>query len=156
MQRAFRQLGGVKPMAVVFARLLHRIDNPMLARSDGRSSLTGWLTGLPIIELTTVGARSGQPRTMPLVAVPDGDRLVVLASNYGQTKHPAWYFNLRAHPECTITYRGETFPATDYEAEGDERDRLWQLDVESYPPRVKYAERTGDRRIPVMVLTPQP
>lgn len=153
VQKACRQLGGIKPMAWVFARVLHRVDNPLLKRTGGKTSVTGLLTGLPIIEVTTTGARSGAPRTMPLVAVPDGDRLVVLASNFGQHQNPAWYYNLRAHPECTVTHAGESVPLVAYEATGDERERLWQLDLQTYPARAKYADRTGGRRIPVIVLS---
>jgi hypothetical protein len=78
VQRGVRLLGGTRPMAWLFARMLHRLDGPVLRRSQGRRSVTSALTGLPIVELTAVGARSGKPRTLPIVGVPDGDRLVVL------------------------------------------------------------------------------
>ncbi|HEX4017434.1 MAG TPA: nitroreductase/quinone reductase family protein [Frankiaceae bacterium] len=154
VQRRMRLLAGTRPMAWLFARVLHRIDRPIMRRSHGRRSFTSGLTGLPIVELTTVGARTGQPRTMPIVGVPDGDRLVLVASNFGQHHHPGWYFNLRADPHCAVAHRGRSHAMVAYEAEGDERERLWQLDVSVYPPRAVYAQRSGGRRIPVMVLRP--
>ena len=143
-------------MAWLFARVLHHLDGPVMRRSAGRHSVSAALTGLPIIELTTVGARSGESRTLPLVGVPDGDRLVLVASNYGKQQNPAWYYNLKANPRCSTTFRGQRHEMEAYEAEGEERQRLWELDVSVYPPRNHYAQRAGNRRIPVMVLQPAP
>jgi deazaflavin-dependent oxidoreductase (nitroreductase family) len=88
--------------------------------------------------------------------VPDGDRLVLVASNYGQQHNPAWYYNLKANPRCSTAFRGKRHDMEAYEAEGEERQRLWELDVSVYPPRNHYAQRAGNRRIPVMVLQPAP
>jgi deazaflavin-dependent oxidoreductase (nitroreductase family) len=155
LQRAGRSLGGTRPMAWLFARVLHHLDAPILRRTNGRSSLTSALTGLPVVELTTTGARTGQPRTMPIVGIPDGDRLVLIASNYGQKRNPGWYFNLCADPDCSIAFRGARMRMEAYEAEGDERARLWDLDLTVYPARASYARRASNRRIPVMVLAPR-
>src|ERR1700677_1046866 len=89
LQRGMRLLAGTRPMAWGFARVLHHLDGPVLRRSSGRHSVSSALTGLPIVELTTIGARSGERRTSPLVGVLDGDRLVLVASNYGQPHNPA-------------------------------------------------------------------
>jgi deazaflavin-dependent oxidoreductase (nitroreductase family) len=156
VQRGMRLLAGTRPMAWLFARVLHHLDGPVLRRSAGRHSVSAALTGLPIIELTTVGARSGESRTLPLVGVPDGVRLVLVASNYGKQQNPAWYYNLKANPRCTATFRGQRHDMEAYEAEGEERQRLWELDVSVYPPRNHYAHRAGTRRIPVVVLRPAP
>lgn len=156
LQRFFRSAASTPVTARFFAAVLHRLDRPVMRLTHGRSSFTSLLTGLPIVELTTTGARTGLPRTLPIVGMPDGDRLVLLASNYGNPKHPAWYHNLRAHPECTVRFRGEELPMRAFEAEGDERERLWALDLTVYPTRAAYAQWTNGRRIPVMVLEPQP
>jgi deazaflavin-dependent oxidoreductase (nitroreductase family) len=153
LQRVTRSLARTRPMALFFARVMHHLDAPVLRRTDGRSSVTSALTGLPIVELTTTGARTGSRRTMPIVAVPDGDRLVLIASNYGQQRNPGWYFNLVAHPECSVRFRGERVEMKAYEADGEERERLWELDLTVYPARANYARATS-RRIPVMVLAP--
>jgi deazaflavin-dependent oxidoreductase (nitroreductase family) len=154
LQRGMRLLAGTRPMAWLFARVLHHLDGPVLRRTGGRHSVSSALTGMPIVELTTVGARSGEARTLPLVGVPDGDGLVLVASNYGQQRNPAWYYNLKAHPRCSVGFRGQRREMDASEAEGDERQRLWELDVAVYPPRNHYARRAGNRRIPVMVLRP--
>jgi deazaflavin-dependent oxidoreductase (nitroreductase family) len=156
VQRGFRRLGGTRPMAWLSARVLHHLDGPVLRLSSGRRCVTSVFTGLPVFELTAVGARSGLPRTLPLIGVPDGDRLVLVASNYGKQRSPGWYYNLRANPRCTITFRGRRYEMEAYEADGEERERLWKLDVMAYPARNSYAQRVGDRRIPVMVLQPAP
>jgi deazaflavin-dependent oxidoreductase (nitroreductase family) len=156
VQRLFRNAAGTRPTARFFAAVLHHVDRPVMRASHGRASATAALTGLPIVELTTTGAKTGLARTLPIVGVPDGDRLVLVASNYGNPRHPAWYHNLRAHPECTVRFRGQELTMRAYEAEGDERERLWQLDSTVYPTRAAYAQWTDGRRIPVMVLEPPP
>ena len=141
---------------VVSALAVHHLDGPVMRRSSGRHSVSSALTGLPVVELTTVGARSGERRTLPLIGVPDGDRLVLVASNYGQQHNPAWYYNLKANPRCSTAFRGQRHEMEAYEADGEERQRLWELDVSVYPPRNHYALRAGNRCIPVMVLQPTP
>ena len=154
VRRAMRSVASTPVTARFFARSLHRLDEPILRRTGGKRSLTAWLTGLPIVDLTTTGARSGLPRRHPIVGVPDGDRLVLIASNYGQEHNPAWYYNLRAHPLCSISFGGRLQPMRAYEAEGAERQRLWDLDLTIYPTRARYAQWASHRQIPVMVLEP--
>ena len=154
VQRLMRQLGGRRPMARFFALALHRMDLPVMRLTGGRRSVTETLTGLPVVQLTTIGARTGLSRTMPIVAVPDGDRLVLVASNYGSAHSPGWYFNLKAHPRCTVVIGGARHDMEAFEAEGQERERLWALDSSAYPARRRYQDWAGGRRIPVMVLIP--
>ena len=154
LQRGIRRLAGTRPMAWLSARVMHHLDGPVLRRSGGRHSVASAITGLPIVSLTTVGARSGQPRTLPIIGVPDGDRLVLVASNYGQQRNPGWYYNLRADPRCSVAFRGVRYEMEAYEAEGEERERLWDLDLSVYPARNHYAKRAAGRRLPVMVLRP--
>ena len=70
----------------------------MYRASRGRATFTSWTTGLPIVMLTTTGAKSGRTRTLPVLGLPNDGNLVVIASNYGQDRNPAWYHNLRAQP----------------------------------------------------------
>lgn len=155
LQRGIRRLGGTRPAARFFARSLHRVDGPALRATGGRWSVTSVLTGLPVVELTTTGARSGEPRTVPVVAVPDGERLVLVASNYGGDRNPAWCHNLRAHPRCTVAAGGRRRTMRAREVEGEERDRLWVLDATVYPARGRYAAWASHRAIPVVVLEPE-
>jgi deazaflavin-dependent oxidoreductase (nitroreductase family) len=156
LQRRIRLVGGMRPMSWLYARVLHHLDGPVLRLSGGRRSVTSALSGLPIVELTVVGARSGESRTLPLTGVPDEDRFVLVASNYGQQRNPGWYHNLKANPRCSVVFRGQRYEMEAYEAEGEERERLWELDVSVYPARNYYARRAPGRRIPVMVLQPAP
>jgi deazaflavin-dependent oxidoreductase (nitroreductase family) len=141
--------------AWLFARTLHHFDRPVLRLSHGRYSLTSLLAGLPVVIATTTGAKSGQPRSLPLVAVPDDENVILIASNFGQHYHPAWYYNLRAHPEVQWTYEGKTVTYLAREAEGAERDRCWQRAVDLYSGYALYKERAGQRQIGVFLLTPQ-
>ena len=90
IERTVRRVIATPPAAWLLARTIHRVDGATLRLSRGRTTASALLSGLPIIQLTTIGARSGRPRTVPLVGIPDGDRLILIASNWGQTKHPAW------------------------------------------------------------------
>ena len=152
--RVNKQIASSTLGSQILSRIMHRLDRPILQLTQGRASLTGWLTGLPIISLTTRGAKSGQPRTLPLVAVPDGEKLILIASSYGRPRHPAWYHNLKAHPECQVTWNGHTRTYRAQEAEGPERERYWRLALQAYPGYQRYQERAHPRRIPVLVLTP--
>src|SRR4030095_8678264 len=104
--------------------------------------------------LTAAGAQTRQQRTLPVIAVPDGDNLVVIASNWGQRQHPAWYYNLCANPEATSTVVAVSRRVRAHEATGEQRDRLWQRDLEVYPGRIAYERRAANRPIPVVVLAP--
>jgi deazaflavin-dependent oxidoreductase (nitroreductase family) len=116
-------------------------------RANG-GKLSGQLANSHLLLLTTRGAKSGQPRTIPLGYVQDGDRLIVIAANAGAPAHPDWYHNLLAHPEVTIELGGEQFQAHASTAEGAERERLAAL-VPYYPAQ----QQKTSRQIPVVVLT---
>ena len=111
----------------------------------------GAMKGRPLLLLTTTGAKSGQLRTKPMMFIPDGDRLLVIASNAGAAIHPDWYRNLVAHPEVTVEVGNETFKADATVTEGPERQRLWNRVVELYPFFADHQAKTS-RQIPVIVL----
>lgn len=119
-------------------------------RAD-RGKPGGRWEGRPLLLLTTTGARSGQRRTTPMMYIPDGDRLLVIASNAGAPAHPDWYRNLVAHPEVIVEVGSETFEATAVVAEGSERQRLWSRIVELYPFFTGHQAKTP-RQIPVIAL----
>lgn len=99
-----------------------------------------------LLLLTTLGARSGLPRTAPMMYASDGDRLVVFASDAGAPHHPAWYHNLVAHPQVTVEVGADRFDATAVVTTGDERERLWRLF-----PFPEHQEK-AQREIPVIAL----
>lgn len=107
--------------------------------------------GTQCLLLTTVGRRSGEARTMPLIFGYDGDRYVIVASKGGAPEHPAWYLNMQEQDEVEVQVRGDVFKARHHDAEGGERERLWTLMVGEWPDYDDYQTRT-DREIPVVVL----
>ena len=120
-----------------------------------RGKSDGPMAGRPLLLLTTTGAKSGQPRTTPMMYIRDGDHLLVIASNAGAPTHPDWYRNLVAHPEVTVEIGNETFKATAIVMEGSERQRLWTRVVEQYPFFADHQAKVT-RQIPVIVLTREP
>ncbi|MCP4166175.1 MAG: nitroreductase family deazaflavin-dependent oxidoreductase [Chloroflexi bacterium] len=123
--------------------------------SQGECSLTTLLTNLPLVVLTSTGARSGLQRNSPLLSIPDGNNFALIASNFADSRNPAWYYNLCAHPEVTLTYQEITCPYTAHEAKGSERERLWQKAVDLYAGYAAYQRRANGRDIPIMVLVPK-
>jgi deazaflavin-dependent oxidoreductase (nitroreductase family) len=111
--------------------------------------------GRPLLLLTTIGARSGLPRTTPMMYVRVDDRLLVIASNAGAEKHPDWYHNLVANPGVTVEIDDETYPATAVVTEGAERDRLFAKIAERYPFFRGHQAKVA-RRIPVVALEGRP
>ncbi|HEY8290869.1 MAG TPA: nitroreductase family deazaflavin-dependent oxidoreductase [Thermomicrobiales bacterium] len=101
--------------------------------------------------LTTTGAKSGQPRTTPLVYTTDGDRIVIIASKGGAPTNPDWYHNLVAHPTATVELGAEKFHARATITEGQERQRLYDLQAAQIPGFAEYQKNTT-RQIPVIVL----
>lgn len=108
--------------------------------------------GTTILLLTTLGRRSGEPRTMPLIHRTDGDRWVVVASKGGWSHNPLWFENLVSNPDASIQVRDEEIAVRASVAEGEERARLWKLMTEVWPAYDDYQQKT-DREIPVVVLT---
>jgi deazaflavin-dependent oxidoreductase (nitroreductase family) len=119
-------------------------------RANG-GRVTGQFAGAPLLLLTTMGAKSGQPRTAPLAYTTDGDRLVVIASKGGAATHPDWYHNLVANPNVTVELGTETFPARASVPDGEERDRLFNQ-MAARRPRFGDYQRNTTRLIPVVVL----
>jgi deazaflavin-dependent oxidoreductase (nitroreductase family) len=152
-RRVVRVTAAWAPLSWFYARTLHHIDRVVYRLSGRRATFVSWVTGLPIVMLTTTGAKSGRRNTLPLVALPEGDRLVVIASNYGQERNPAWYYNLRANPRATIRFEGVTREVVARELEDGERDRHYERGIDIYPGWTTYRKRAA-RRIPVMELSP--
>jgi len=116
-----------------------------------RGKSGGPMEGRPLLLLTTTGAKSSQLRTTPMMYIPDGDRLLVIASNAGAPIHPDWYRNLVAYPEVTVEVGNEIFEAIAIVTEGPERQRLWTRVVELYPFFADHQAKVT-RQIPVIVL----
>jgi deazaflavin-dependent oxidoreductase (nitroreductase family) len=118
---------------------------------ESREKGDGRFAGRRLLLLTTTGARSGQRRATPMMYIPDGNRLLVIASNNAAPRHPDWYHNLIAHPEVTVEVRDETFEATAVVVEGAERQRLWASIVEQHAFFAEHQAKVT-RQIPVIAL----
>ncbi len=121
-----------------------------LRAHGGHASEGRWL-GRQVLILTTIGARSGQPREAPLAYTRDGDDLIVVASKGGAPTHPAWYHNLVRNPDVTVEVDGTTTRARAHVVEGDERRRLYDQHAALHPTFKEYEAKT-DRVIPVIRL----
>ena len=112
----------------------------------------GQLANMPLLLLTTTGAKSGRAITQPLVYTRDGDRIVIVASFAGGPKNPPWYHNLVANPEATVELGSERFRVRATATSGEERQRLFNRHAEQMPIFTEYQQKTT-RQIPVFVLT---
>ena len=122
--------------------------------SGGKEGTTLTNTGLPVIIVTNRGRKTGAIRKTPLMRVADGKNYVLIASQGGAPKHPLWYHNLKVDPNVEIRDKTEVYQMRVREVvDAEERQRLWKLAVEAYPPYQDYQERT-DRVIPVLVAEP--
>ena len=151
-ERPFGRAVSSRPGGWLFVNVVPHVDRPLQRLSRGRLSVA---LGQPILVLETVGRKSGQRRRSPLIYLRDGDDLFLIGSRGGDTRHPAWYHNLKANPAVTVVLRGETLRFRAHEAEGEERERLWAKAARFYDGYARYQGRAGARRIPVVVLTPE-
>jgi deazaflavin-dependent oxidoreductase (nitroreductase family) len=116
-----------------------------------QGKLGGPFEGASILLLHHTGAKSGRERTNPLAYQADGDRFLVFASKAGAPTNPDWYHNLKGHPDAKIEVGTETIPVRAKELSGEERDRLWNRQVELMPGFGEYEAKSG-RKIPVIAL----
>jgi len=144
----FLMLGVV---SAFLAKVLHHADAFMFRLTRDRHSVSE-IVGLPIIQLTTMGAKTGRWRVTPLIGILDRGTIALVATNFGQMQNPGWYYNLKAHPVCTILFEGRTGKYFAREAAGDEYEHYWKLANSYYAGYEKYRERAAHRHIPVMVL----
>jgi deazaflavin-dependent oxidoreductase (nitroreductase family) len=112
----------------------------------------GMFEGASLVLLTTQGAKSGAERVNPVAYLPDGERIIVIASNAGGDNHPAWYYNLTANPDFTVEVGTDKYEATAAEVKGAERDELYARMVAVMPGFAEYEAKT-ERKIPVFAVT---
>jgi len=133
-------------------RAAGKLNVPIYRLTRGR--VMGKVGRAPVLLLTTTGRRSGQPRTAPVLFLADGERLVVIGSNAGNARAPAWSHNLKANPDAEVQIRGERRSVRARVAEGAERSELWAKMNAQYAGFDDYDERTS-REIAVFVLDPR-
>lgn len=134
-------------------RGINAVHRTVVRASGGR--VAGRLGGMPVVILETTGRKTGEPRrTMLTAPVVDGDTVVLVASYGGDSRHPAWYLNLTAHPDVVLERDGVRTPMRARTATAEEKAALWPRIVASYRGYAAYQKRT-DREIPVVLLTPR-
>jgi deazaflavin-dependent oxidoreductase (nitroreductase family) len=136
----------------VGTKVVNLVHRSVFRASNGRLGNNGF--GMPVVELTTTGRKTGQRRTVMLTSpVQDGDKVVLVASYGGDDKHPMWYLNLRDDPNVTVFYKGKEQQMTARTATADERAELWPRVIKSYKGYASYQTKT-DREIPLVILEP--
>lgn len=136
----------------LFVNVFPAVDRWLIPRSRGRLKVA---LGQPILLLHTRGARSGESRTTPLLYTPHDGGFIVVASKAGAPRHPAWYHNIRAHPEAvTVELGGQHIAVRPRVVEEPERSELWHTANDNYNGYDTYQRRTGGRAIPVVLLQP--
>lgn len=152
LQRSVRAVASTRPGAWGLSRTLPGMDRAVARLSRGRTTLAEVLAGLPVVVLTTTGRRTGRPRPAQLVALPVGDTLAFLGTNFGQAGTPAWALNLEADPRATVTHREITVDVVARPASATERAEVLARAADVYVGYPKYLERVTARRVRVVVL----
>ncbi len=148
-----------KPFTPTQERIVDVVIKPMSKLNTWLYRLSGgklggrWFQGAPILLLTTIGRKSGQPRVAPLLYLRDGEKLIVVASKGGMSQHPIWYRNLEANPEVEVEIGRERTKMLARRASDQEKAALWPRLVEMYTDYADYQART-QRNIPVIMLSP--
>jgi deazaflavin-dependent oxidoreductase (nitroreductase family) len=134
-------------------KIASRVDPKLMKLTRGRANLSGNI--LPTVLLTARGRKSGAERTVPLVYFSDGGDVILMASSFGRPRFPAWYHNVKANPEVTLTAGGVSERYRAAEVEGPERDAMYDKAKQLYSGYGIYEERTaGIRKVPVLRLKP--
>lgn len=152
-QRALQALVASRPGAWAFARMLPTLDTWVGRLTRGRTSVPELLAGLPVLDVTTTGRRSGRRRTTHLIAIPLHGSLAVIGSNFGQAATPGWVVNLEAEPRATATYRNRSIEVVARQADDAEFEEVLRSAAPLYGGYAKYRERIGDsRRLRIFIL----
>ncbi|GEM_PF-178276 len=152
LQKLMQAFGSSRVGAWFFSKSLHWPDRILFKLTNGRWTLPTLLAGLPVIMLTTTGAKTGKERTMPLLGVPIEGNIAIIGSNYGQKKTPGWVYNLEKNPSAVVSYQDQSATVTARLSEEEETDKIFELGGAFYPGYPKYRVRADHRVIRVFVL----
>jgi len=152
-QKLLHRLLMLRPVSAFLAVSQYRLDTLILKISKGKHTMAE-LVGLPMIEITTTGAKTGEARTMPLVSLIDGEKIALIGSNFGRKTNPGWYYNLKKNPQCTALVNGHAQTYLARETQNEERQKYWDMAVSLYKGYDLYRIRAAHRQIPVMILEP--
>ncbi len=143
----------LRPVTAFFARKTHRMDGFILKLTKGKHTLSEVL-GWNIVQLKTIGAKTSKEYVTLLIGLFDGEKIGLIASNFGQAHHPGWYHNLKKTPECFVQIGEFVGKFIAHETNGEEYEKYWRMALSYYKGYDKYKQRAAPRHIPVMVLEP--
>jgi deazaflavin-dependent oxidoreductase (nitroreductase family) len=152
LHRATQTFASTRVGAWAFSRVLRHLDDVIGRVSRGRTSAPELLAGLPVVDVTTTGRRSGLRRTAHLIAVPHADTLALLGTNFGQPSTPSWVLNLEADPRATLSHHGTCVDAVARAATPDEAAAVLAASASVYGGYLKYQGRITGRRLRIFVL----
>lgn len=151
LKRLAIELARTRPVTWLYLHVFPHIDRVLLRMTGGRFGVS---IGQRNLLLITTGAKTGKRRSVPLLYFTDSDRIIVIASNGGRQRHPAWLHNLRAYPNVEVIASKRSGCYKAHETSGEERERLWAKVVGINPGYSTYQARARGRLIPVVALTP--
>jgi deazaflavin-dependent oxidoreductase (nitroreductase family) len=154
IQRWIIALASTRLVSGISRKILPSLDRFALRLTGGRSTVTSVTSGLPVLWLTTRGAKTGVDRTVPLIGFPLGDALAVLGTHFGSETTPGWVHNLEVNPDARVAFRGVEIPVLARPAEPREESATWNRAATAYPGYQHYAGRAPRRSIRVFVLEP--
>jgi deazaflavin-dependent oxidoreductase (nitroreductase family) len=151
IQKLLHRFIMLRPVTAFFADKTHIVDGLFFKLTNGKHSFSEYL-GWNIIQITTIGAKTGKPHQLVLLALIDGKKIGVIASNFGRKNYPGWYYNLLKNPICDVRINGQLSKYIAREIHGEEYEKFWSMAVASYAGYQKYKERASHRRIPLILL----
>jgi deazaflavin-dependent oxidoreductase (nitroreductase family) len=154
-QRIIQRLTAMRWASSLMTHRLHRWDRWIHKITRGRWTATEILAGLPVLFVTSLGRKTHQPHTTPLLAIQDGEGFILVATKFGAEHHPHWYLNMKSNPQVEVFYKGACGSYHATELEGAARSAGWARAVAHYPGYQAYEERAGQRTIPILRLSPQ-
>jgi deazaflavin-dependent oxidoreductase (nitroreductase family) len=150
--RVVRRTAATRTMAKVYGVVQQPLDQLVYRLTGGRTTSSAYLAGVEICMLTTIGARTGRPRTLPVLGLRDGSAVILIASNFGRPRNPAWYHNLRADPHATLVCGSTRRSLVARELHGREREAGYRRGEEIFPGFTHYRRWAANREIPVLRL----
>ena len=154
IQRGVVTLASTRLVSDLSRKVLPSLDRFALRMTGGRSTVTSVTSGLPVLWLTTRGAKSGADQTVPLIGFPINDDLAILGSHFGSETTPGWVHNLEGDPDARVAFRGTQIAVRSRPADPREVSETWDRAATSYPGYRHYAGRASHRSIRVFVLEP--
>ncbi len=152
LRRWVASMASMPLVSRVNSRVLPPIDRLTLRMTGGRATVTSLVTGLPVLWLTTTGARSGLPRTVPLLGFPVGDGIGLIGTRFGQSATPGWVHNLEANGHASLSHHGLEVTVRARAAGVEEAEEVWGRAASVYPGYSEYSARASHRRIRVFIL----